>query len=154
MSPGAAAARFWILRSIGVVGAALFGFFFLLTFSTPQWVERAAVEFIETRAREKVDSSIESWKPDSGAGVAGRVAEMLYQQNQDELEQLKLQFRDGVRETWAAALAEVRDLDCECREKVLNILESGPRATCRLSRRAATGSSNSSRRATWKSRPI
>lgn len=124
-NPGAAAARLWILRSIGVVGAALFGFFFLLTFSTPQWVERFAVEFIETRVSERVNSSIESWKPASNGGVAGRLAEMLYKQNQEELEQFKQQFRNGIRETWAAALAQVRDLDCECREKVLNLLEAG-----------------------------
>ena len=125
MSAGAVAARLWVLRSIGVLGAALFGFFFLLTFSTPQWVEQFAVDFIETRVSEKVNSSIEGWKPDAGESVAGRIAGILYEQNQETLDQLKQQFRNGVRETWAAALAEVRDLDCECREKVLNFLESG-----------------------------
>ena len=118
--------QLWTLRVIGVRGATLFGFFFALTFSTPQWVERFAVEFIELRVSEKVGSGIEGWRPESREGVAGRVAEMLYQQNEAELDQLKQQFRNGIRETWTAALAGIRNLDCECREKVLTLLESGP----------------------------
>jgi hypothetical protein len=35
-----------VLRVTGALGVVLFGFFFLLTFSTPQWVEQFAVEFI------------------------------------------------------------------------------------------------------------
>jgi len=124
-SPAQAAVRLWILRITGVVGAALFGFFFVLTFSTPQWVERFGVDFIETHAREKVESSIERWKPVWREGVAGRVAEALYREKQAEIEQLKQQFKNGIRETWATALAEIRDLDCECREKILDLLETG-----------------------------
>ena len=125
LSPAQAAVRLWILRITGVVGAALFGFFFVLTFSTPQWVERFGVDFIETHAREKVESSIERWKPVWREGVAGRVAEALYREKQAEIEQLKQQFKNGIRETWATALAEIRDLDCECREKILDLLETG-----------------------------
>jgi hypothetical protein len=124
-SPAQAAVRLWILRITGVAGAALFGFFFVLTFSTPQWVERFAVDFIETHAREKVESSIERWKPVWREGVAGRVAEALDREKQAEIEQLKQQFKNGIRETWATALAEIRDLDCECREKILDLLETG-----------------------------
>ena len=125
LSPAQAAVRLWILRITGVVGAALFGFFFVLTFSTPQWVERFAVDFIETHAREEVESSIERWQPVWRDGVAGRVAEALYREKQAEIEQLKQQFKNGIRETWATALAEIRDLDCECREKILDLLETG-----------------------------
>jgi hypothetical protein len=116
--------QLWVLRLAGVLGAALFGFFFVLTFSTPQWVERFAVDFIETRVSEKVNLGIEKMLPESES-VATRVAENLFRQNEAALEQMKQQFRDGVRATWTAALAEVRDLDCECREKLLSLLESG-----------------------------
>lgn len=117
--------QLWLLRLAGILGAALFGFFFVLTFSTPKWVERYAVEFIETRVSERVNARIEGLQPESGKSVASRIAESLYRQNEAALEQMKQQFKNGVRETWAAALAEVRDLDCECREKWLNALESG-----------------------------
>jgi hypothetical protein len=113
------------LRGAGVLGAALFGFFFALTFSTPQWVEQFAVEFIETRVDQKMNSAIEGLRPEGGSSMVSRVAGALYRQNEAALDDLKQQFRNGVRETWAAALAEVRDLSCECREKWLGILESG-----------------------------
>jgi hypothetical protein len=120
-----AAVQLWCLRGAGVIGAALFGFFFALTFSTPQWVEQFAVEFIETRVSEKVNSGIEGLRPEGGDSMLSRVVGSLYRQNEAALEDLKLQFKNGIRETWAAALAEVRDLDCECREKLLSFLESG-----------------------------
>ena len=119
------AIQLWLLQLAGVLGAALFGFFFVLTFSTPQWVERFAVEFIESRVSERVNARIEGLQPESGESVASRIAERLYRQNEAALEQLKHEFKNGVRETWAAALAEVRDLNCECREKWLSVLESG-----------------------------
>ncbi len=48
----------WILRVVGVAGVALFAFFFALTFYTPQWVERFAADFIESRVAEKVYTGI------------------------------------------------------------------------------------------------
>jgi hypothetical protein len=117
-----------VLRMAGIAGAAIFGFFFVLTFSTPQWVERYAVDYIETRVGEKVDRKIDALLAEPGEGIAARVAKGLYEQNRVELDRLKQQFKAGVRETWAEALAEVRDLDCECREKWLDFLEVGTMA--------------------------
>ena len=56
--------QLWVLRLVGILGAALFGFFFVLTFSTPQWVEHFAVDFIETRVSEKVNLGIEKMLPE------------------------------------------------------------------------------------------
>jgi hypothetical protein len=124
-SPARPAVQLWTLRVVGVVGATLFGFFFVLTFSTPQWVERFAVEFIESHARERVNTGVENWRPLWRDGVSGQLADVLLQRTHEEREQLRHMLREGVRETWAKALAEIRDLDCECREKVLDLLESG-----------------------------
>lgn len=114
-----------VLRIAGVLGAVLFGFFFAITFSTPQWVERFAIEYIETRVSDSVDSRIAALRPEHGEGALARLAEGLYEQNEAALENLKLQFKEGVRETWSVALAEVRNLDCECRKKWLDALEAG-----------------------------
>jgi len=124
-NPWGTATRLWVLRSIGVLGAALFGFFFLLTFSTPQWVERFAVDFIESHTRERVNTGVENWQPLWRDGVSGQLAGILLQQTQEEREQLQKLLEEGVRETWAKALDEIRDLDCECRRKILDLLESG-----------------------------
>jgi hypothetical protein len=124
-NPGGTATRLWVLRSIGVLGAALFGFFFLLTFSTPQWVERFAVDFIESHTRERVNTGVENWQPLWRDGVSGQLAGILLRQTQEEREQLQKLLEEGVRETWAKALDEIRDVDCECRRKILDLLESG-----------------------------
>lgn len=114
-----------VLRIVGALGAVLFAFSFALTFSTPQWVERFAVEYIETRVSESIDSKIDALRPEAGDSVAARVAQGLYERNQAAIEKLKQHFKEGVREKWAAALAEVRDLDCACRKQWLDILEGG-----------------------------
>lgn len=117
--------RILVLRAAGVLGAALFMAFFALTFSTPQWVERFAVDFIEARVSERVDAGIDALRPIPISGVAARVAKGLQRQNEVALENLKERFKGGVRQAWSAALAEVRDLDCECREKWSGFLEAG-----------------------------
>jgi hypothetical protein len=61
------------LRAAGILGVALFAFFFALTFSTPQWVERFAVEFIEARVSERVDSGIDALRPLPTKGLADAV---------------------------------------------------------------------------------
>jgi hypothetical protein len=114
-----------VLRVTGALGVVLFGFFFVLTFSTPQWVEQFAVEFIETRVSEKVNLGIDAYQPSPGEGIAAQLAHDLYQQNEAAIDDLRQQFKQGVRETWASALAEVRDLSCECRKKWLDALEAG-----------------------------
>jgi hypothetical protein len=117
--------RMLALRAVGILGAALFTFFFALTFSTPQWVERFAVEFIEARVSERVASGIDPLRPLPTKDVAARVAEGLYRQNEAALENIQERFKDGVREVWTTALAEVRDLSCECREKWIEFLAAG-----------------------------
>jgi hypothetical protein len=63
--------------------------------------------------------------PSPSEGIAARLAHDLYQQNEAAMDDLRQQFKRGVRETWASALAEVRDLNCECRKKWLDALEAG-----------------------------
>lgn len=117
--------RILVLRAAGVLGTALFTVFFALTFSTPQWVERFAVDFIEARVSERVDAGIDALRPIPLKGVAARVAEGLRRHNEVALEGMKERLKGGVREVWSTALAEVRDLDCECREKWVGLLEAG-----------------------------
>lgn len=115
----------WIMRVIGVAGAAAFGFFFAITFATPQWVEHFAADFIESRVGEKVDAGIDGIRPERGDSAMSRLAESLYRQNQEQIDRLKQDLKGRAQERWALALAEVRDLSCECREKILQALTLG-----------------------------
>ena len=37
-----------VLRALGALGTCLFAFFFVLTISTPEWVESFALDFVES----------------------------------------------------------------------------------------------------------
>ena len=74
---------------------------------------------------EKVNSGIDAYRPGPSEGLAARLAQDLYQQNQAEIDELRQQFKHGVRDTWASALAEVRDLSFEFRKLWLVAVEGG-----------------------------
>ena len=48
-----------LLWTIGVAGAGIFGFFFVLTYTVPTWVEDFAADFIERKASQRVDGAID-----------------------------------------------------------------------------------------------
>ena len=113
------------LRLIGVIGAAVFVTFFAFTYSVPGWVESFAADYIESEAQKRIDASIDAVRPPESGNALARLAQSMYEQNEGQIEQLKSNLKNKVHEQWAAALAEVRDLDCECREKWEDWFESG-----------------------------
>ena len=113
------------LRAVGIVGAAIFLYFFSLTFYVPGWVETFAKGFIEAEVSERVDSRIDSIQPPQGEGSLAKFAHALYEQNQEQVDSLKESLKAKTHEKMAVALAEVRNLDCECRDKWAAILEQG-----------------------------
>jgi len=113
------------LRSLGVVGTAIFSAFFALTYSVPGWVETFAADYIDAEVQERIDFSIDAIQPPESENMLARVARSMYEKNEAEIESLKLSLKSRVHEQWAASLAAVRDLDCECREKWEAWFESG-----------------------------
>jgi len=113
------------LRSIGGVGAAIFLTFFAFTYSVPGWVETFAADYIESEAQERIDASIDAIRPPESESALARLAQSIYEKNEAQIEQHKTNLKNKVHEQWAAALAAIRDLDCECREKWEDWFESG-----------------------------
>lgn len=113
------------LRSVGAIGAGLFLTFFALTYSVPGWVEEFAADYIESEARERIDTTIDTIRPPDSESALARLAQSMYEKNEAQIEQLKANLKNKVHEQWATALALVRDLDCECREKWEDWFESG-----------------------------
>jgi len=113
------------LRSIGIVGAVIFSTFFAITYSVPGWVEQFAADYIESEAEERIDSAIDAIRPPESDNALARLAQSMYEKNEAQIEQAKANLRNKVHERWAAALAVIRDLDCECRQKYSNMFESG-----------------------------
>jgi len=113
------------LRVVGAAGAAVFATFFAFTFAVPDWVETFAADFIESEVAEEIDSRIDDFEVAAGDGAVSQLAAALYQQNQREIESRKEALKAGVHESMATALAEIRNLDCECRDKYAQLFERG-----------------------------
>ena len=114
-----------ILRIAGTTGFAVFAAFFALTFSTPQWVEDFARDFITSEVRKRTSATIEQVPAMSAEGaIAGFVRE-LHRDNESEIGQLEARLEARMHELFANALAEVRNLSCECRQRVSDMLETG-----------------------------
>lgn len=111
------------LRLVGMVGAAVFSTSFALTYSVPEWVETYAADFIENEVRAEASSRIDDFEVSAGDSAASQLAAALYRQNLREIERLKEALKAGVHESMATALAEIRDLDCECRDKYAQLFE-------------------------------
>jgi hypothetical protein len=117
--------RLLSLRIVGLVGAGLFAFFFGLTFSVPGWVEDFASEFIEGEVSEEIDRAINALEAPEGENALSKLAQKLQAQNEEQIAKLKLDLKEKVHEKMANALAQIRDLDCECRKKWEGALKEG-----------------------------
>lgn len=106
-----------IIRTLGVVGIVIFGIFLSLTYSTPAFVEDIGKDFIKSKIQEKTDEKIDSLKPDKNGNALSKIANKLYEKNQKKIDNLKQQIKDNAHEKLADVIAEMRDLDCECRNK-------------------------------------
>lgn len=114
-----------ILALISATGAAIFAFFFALTFNTPEWVEMYAADFIEREALKQIDAKIDYLRPPSRVTAVARAATAQYKKNEDDIERHRESLRLQVNERMSDAIAEVRDLDCECRAMWAEWLNEG-----------------------------
>jgi len=113
------------LGSIGALGAAVFVFFFALTYHTPEWVEDFAAAYIEREASRQVDQKIDAVQLPAREGALNRLATVLYEVNESEIERRREAFRLQVHEKMADAIAAIRNLDCECRDRWAAWLKEG-----------------------------
>lgn len=113
------------LRLVGVLGAAIFSAFFALTYNVPGWVETHAADFIEGQVAEEANSRIDSFEVKAGDSAVSQLAATMYRQNEREIGRLKEALKAGVHEKMAGALAQIRDLDCKCRDRYSQLFQSG-----------------------------
>ena len=85
-------------------------------------MERFAADFIESRVAERVNTGIDNLRAEPGESAVSRLAQELYRQNEKRIEQIRQDLKGRARQRWAAALAQVRDLTCECRERAMEYL--------------------------------
>lgn len=105
------------LRLIGLLGTVLFSVFLSLTYHIPGYVEALGKNFIREQIREKTDQKIDSLKLGKPDSLLGKVAGKIYEQNRKKIDSLKQKLKSQAHESLANVIAQMRDLDCECRDK-------------------------------------
>ena len=113
------------LRTIGALGTIIFATFLYFTYGVPGYVEEIGKEFIKNEILDKTNKKIEALKLESKDSKLAQLAEKLYRQNQEEIDKVKTQLRNKVHEHLAEVMAEMRDLDCECRNKYAQRYKDG-----------------------------
>jgi len=103
-----------LLLAISAVGTLLFGAAFATSLASPGYVEEIAKNIIRHEVEKKVHEKIDALDEKFLASKAGA----LIQKHAQEAEQARRQLRDKVPERIAAVIAEMRNLDCECRRKI------------------------------------
>lgn len=103
-----------LLLLVSIVGTLLFGSAFLTSLAQPGYVEDVAKNLIRHEVEKKVHEKIDALDEKFLAGKAGA----LIQKHAQEAEQARRQLREKVPERIAAEIAEMRNLDCECRRKI------------------------------------
>ncbi len=114
-----------VLRVFGIIGFLIFGMFFYFTYSVPGYVEEVGKEFIKSQVQKEVSEKIDAIKLKSQDGKLSRIAAALYKHNQEIIERTKKELQNKLHEKLALAIAQMRDLDCECREKYSQMFKRG-----------------------------
>jgi len=105
------------LRLIGLVGLLLFGASFIFTYSTPGYVEEIGKDFIKEKIEEKTHQKIHDLKFNHKNNALVKFASKLVKNNEAKINRLKESLKTKANAKLAAVIAEMRDLDCECRKK-------------------------------------
>lgn len=113
------------LRIIGVTGALIFGTFFYFTYSTPGYVEEVGKDFIKSQIQKKTNQKIDSIKLKSQNNKLAKIAAALYKNQQEKINYFKEQLKNKTQDKLTAVIAEMRDLDCECRKKYSKMFKDG-----------------------------
>jgi hypothetical protein len=115
--------KVWLLRALGIIGTASFATLFIFTWATPDWVERAARDFITAEVRNQVQVHID------GVGAAGdalsRVAGALQRQNELVARAARAELEAAIHARVDDALSQIRDPDCRCRSLIGTMLAMG-----------------------------
>jgi hypothetical protein len=116
------------LRIAGIVGAALFAFFFALTCYTPDWVENFATDYIEGQVANEVDATIDSLGAPQGDDALSRYAAQRVKQNEVRIAELRDSLKGAARAQLAACIAEIRALSAEQRARLQAWLEEAAKS--------------------------
>lgn len=110
-----------VLLVVSVIGTALFGAAFVASVVNPGYVEAVGKDIIRYQIEQKVHEKIDALDEKFLSGKAGA----LIKKHSQEAEAMKRQIEEKLPEQIATVIAEMRNLDCECRKKIADNLLKG-----------------------------
>ncbi|THU01994.1 hypothetical protein E9531_08320 [Lampropedia puyangensis] len=129
----------WLLTLTACAGTALFTFFFALTFSIPHWVEEYGAAYIQQEASKRINQRIDGIalpQPTDANNPVSRAAGAIYARNAESITQYKEMLKARVHAKMAESIAQVRNLNCECRKRWEEWLKDGATTQITLLERA------------------
>jgi len=122
-------AKIITLRVFGIVGLILFGTGFYFTYEVPGWVEEVGKTFIKQKLEEKTHAKIDELTESKSTQIIEKIGSALLQKTQTDIQKLKDGLKDHVDEKIAAVIAEMKNLDCECRKAYENAIKKSMQFT-------------------------
>ena len=110
-----------VLLILGLIGSMIFGFAFATSIFKPGYVEEIAKDMVRAQVERKTHEKIAAIDAKFLSGKAG----VILKQHSEKIEQTKQQLMANIPERVATIIAEMRNLDCECRQKVGKSLRDG-----------------------------
>lgn len=114
----------WVRRSIfslGLVGCLLFSVLFIASFAKPALVEQSAKELIRIQIQKKTQAKIDA----IDESYLIKRAALMSKAYADQIAQTKRLLTEQLPARIATVMAEMGDLDCECRKKVEVFFKEG-----------------------------
>jgi hypothetical protein len=110
-----------MLLTVSALGTVLIGAAFVVSLLDSGYVEEIAKDIIRRQVEEKVHEKIEALDESFLSSRAGA----LVKKHAEEAETARQRIKEKAPERIAAVIAEMRDLDCECRRKIENTVRAG-----------------------------
>lgn len=110
-----------VIIAIGMVGTLVFGSAFVLSFLNPGLVEKIGKNIIRYQIEKKVHEKIDALD----AGTLAKQAARHIKGFDADIADAKRKLAAGLPEKIAAVIAEMGNLDCECRKKIEKSIHDG-----------------------------
>lgn len=109
------------LLFLGIIGCLIFSAAFVISLVSPGFVEQVAKDLIRYQVEKKVHEKLDSLD----SNILVKKAERFAKGHADEIALAKRQLAEQLPARIADVIAEMRNLDCECRNKIETSIREG-----------------------------
>lgn len=110
-----------IALALGSLGCLLFSTVFVLSYAQPSFVENVGKNIIRQQVEKKVNQKIEALD----THFLSQAAAKIIKTKESEIATIQRQIKAGLPDKIAAVIANMRELDCECRKKAAASVRNG-----------------------------